>query len=106
MEQKLETIFDYNPTEEELDILICSREDYEAQPDEYFSRQFSLRKKENYIADLIKDAPNEDAIHDSAMSDLFSLFWMREGKNKAREYAYKIKDPQYRMDKLNLLGGF
>lgn len=102
----METIFDHNLTEEELDHFFASEEEYKTEPYGIIAYSHSLRKKENYMRHIIDGAPNTDATHDAAMNNLFSLFWMREGKDKAREYAYKIKDPQYRMDKLNLLGGF
>ena len=102
----METIFDYNPTEEELDEIFCSREDYEAQPDELISSLFSMRKKENYIKDITVGAPNEEATLDAAMLDIVKLIWIRDGREAAKKYARRIKDPIRRFSKLNLLGGF
>ena len=113
----METIFDYNPTEEELDELFFSRKDYEewmredGETDkEAIEYMYSLRKKENYIRDNSEGAPNEDAIRDSAMRKIVSLIWMRNGcedhDEQAKEYARKIKDPIMRSSALNLIGGF
>jgi hypothetical protein len=38
--------------------------------------------------------------------DLSALYFNRKDMKKAYKYARQIKDPQYRQDKLNLLGGF
>ena len=101
----METIFDYNPTEEELDVLIYSREDYEAEPRELNSSLFSMRNKEIYIREITEGDSYQEA-QDYAMGQIVTLIGMREGVKKAKEYARKIKNPLRRATELNLLGGF
>lgn len=102
----METIFDHNPTEQELDVLFASREDYNAEPSGVIAYSFSLRQKENYLKYITEDAPSKDATRDAALSKLTCLFLMREGVEKAKEYVDRIKDPLIRIDWINLLGGF
>jgi hypothetical protein len=107
--EKIETIFDHNPTEEELDELFISREDYESDPDDEFMRdEFARRTKEGYLKDMFEEIPGftVKAAHDSINRDLSALYFNRRDMKKAYKYARRMKDPQRKQDRLNLLGGF
>ena len=66
----METIFDYNPTSEEL---------------QWLSGSFN---KEQYLHVIT---------HDGALSDLATLFALRLNDKRSREYANKILDRGYVM---------
>jgi hypothetical protein len=90
----IETIFDHNVTEKELDILPINRK---------------FRTKESYLNSIFEEIPEGliiDNVYDSIKYSLSMLYWNRKNIEMAYKYARQIKDPQYRQDILNLLGGF
>jgi hypothetical protein len=87
--EKVETIFDHNITEKELDEFFSDPED-------------PWRTKEGYLRDMLDDEPAYDTIK----WHISRLYFDRKDIKKAYKYANKIIDQQYRQDKLNLLGGF
>ncbi|MDR2765125.1 MAG: hypothetical protein LBB90_08860 [Tannerella sp.] len=107
--EKVETIFDHNPTEEELDEFFISREDYESDPDDEFLRdEFARRTKEWYLKDMFEEIPGFTVSKacDMIKWDLSELYEYRKDMKKAYKYARQIKNPQRRQDRLNFLGGF
>lgn len=66
----METIFDYNPTPEEL----------------------------RYLADPNADAYRATVSHDGSMVDLAMLFAMRDDESRADFYARQIADPAIRFE--------
>ncbi|MDR2383511.1 MAG: hypothetical protein LBD76_06475 [Prevotellaceae bacterium] len=87
--EKVETIFYHNITEKELDDFFSDPED-------------PWRTKEGYLRDMLDGEPAYDTIK----WHIARLYEDRKDIKKAYKYANKIKDPQYRQDRLNLLGGF
>ncbi|MDR1600939.1 MAG: hypothetical protein LBS42_00725 [Tannerella sp.] len=87
--KKIETIFDHNITEEELDEFFSDPED-------------PYRTKEGYLSEMLSEKPS----YDSIKWHIARLYWYRKDMKKAYKYTYEIEDPQYRQDNLNLLGGF
>ncbi|MDR0755021.1 MAG: hypothetical protein LBF04_06500 [Prevotellaceae bacterium] len=87
--EHIETIFDHNITEKELDDFFSDPED-------------PYRTREGYLMNMLDGKPAYDTIK----WDLSALYSNRRDMKKAYKYAEQIKDPQYRQDRLNLLGGF
>ncbi|MDR2118773.1 MAG: hypothetical protein LBP25_04505 [Tannerellaceae bacterium] len=107
--EKIETIFDYNPTEEELDEFFASQEAIEEEPDsELLLDSFACRTREGYLKDMFEEIPGfkEDAARDMIKRDLSKLFEYRKDMESAYKYAHQITDPEYRQSRLNMLGGF
>ncbi|MDR2764423.1 MAG: hypothetical protein LBB90_05270 [Tannerella sp.] len=90
--EKVETIFDHNITEKELDDFFSDPKD-------------PWRTREGYIKDLIEDE-SVPPDYDTLKMHISSLYFNRRDMKKAYKYALQMKDPQRRQDKLNLLGGF
>jgi hypothetical protein len=102
-----ETIFDYNPTEEELDYILCPQQYYKEDPtDEYFAYYYSLRQKENYIKRCEDGAPNDEAIHDAALNDIVYMIAWRGDEKKVRELIERFHDRRITQNFYNLLGNF
>ncbi|MDR1553220.1 MAG: hypothetical protein LBS69_07145 [Prevotellaceae bacterium] len=89
-EKHIETIFDHDITDKELDEFFSNPDD-------------PWHTKEGYYRDLIED---ESPDIDTVKIHLAELYEQRKDMKKAYKYAYQMKDKQRRQDLLNLLGGF
>lgn len=78
----MKTIFDFNPTEQELDDIIPS-----------------YNSKDDYLKDF-------SGKNDSINLHLAMLFAKRNNKLRMYWYLSKVSDKQLRFDFLNAIGGF
>jgi hypothetical protein len=101
-----ETIFDYNPTEEELDYMFCSKKDADEDGSEAMKWEYSLRYKENYLKFNEEGAPSETAIKDEALKDIVYMIAWRGDENKVRELIERFHDRTITQNFYNLLGNF
>ncbi|MDR2474506.1 MAG: hypothetical protein LBD45_01485 [Bacteroidales bacterium] len=102
-----ETIFDYNPTEEELDYMFGEKSEYEKNPDdEFWAFNYSLRQKENYLKNNEEGAPSKEAMKDAALIEIVKLIAWRGDEKKVRELIELFHDRRITQNYYNLLGDF